>query len=40
MAAAEPDTYFYPDQYSNHANWRAHFETTGPEIWEQTARRV
>jgi cysteine synthase B len=36
MAAAEPDKYFYPDQYSNPANWRAHFETTGPEIWEQT----
>ena len=36
MAAAEPDRYFYPDQYSNPANWRAHFETTGPEIWEQT----
>jgi cysteine synthase B len=36
MAAAEPDKYFYPDQYSNPANWRAHFETTGPEIWEET----
>jgi cysteine synthase B len=36
MAAAEPGKYFYPDQYSNPANWRAHFETTGPEIWEQT----
>lgn len=36
MAAADPETYFYPDQYSNPANWRAHFETTGPEIWEQT----
>src|SRR5450830_1820757 len=36
MAAAEPDKYFYPDQYSNPANWRAHFETTGPEIWGQT----
>ena len=36
MAVAEPEKYFYPDQYSNPANWRAHFETTGPEIWEQT----
>src|SRR6266542_1579466 len=36
MAAEEPGKYFYPDQYSNPANWRAHFETTGPEIWEQT----
>ncbi|HSS45144.1 MAG TPA: PLP-dependent cysteine synthase family protein [Thermoanaerobaculia bacterium] len=40
MAAAEPETYFYPDQYSNPANWRAHFETTGPEIWEQTDGRL
>lgn len=36
MAAADPQKYFYPDQYSNPANWRAHFETTGPEIWNQT----
>jgi len=36
LAAARPDLYFYPDQYSNPANWRAHFETTGPEIHEQT----
>jgi S-sulfo-L-cysteine synthase (O-acetyl-L-serine-dependent) len=36
LAAREPEKYFYPDQYSNPANWRAHFETTGPEIWEQT----
>jgi len=32
--------YFYPDQYSNDANWRAHFETTGPEIIEQTGGQV
>jgi len=36
MAAAEPERYFYPDQYSNPENWRAHFTTTGPEIWEET----
>lgn len=36
LAAAEPDTYFYADQYNNPANWQAHYETTGVEIWEQT----
>jgi S-sulfo-L-cysteine synthase (O-acetyl-L-serine-dependent) len=36
MFRDEPGTYFYPDQYNNQANWRAHFETTGPEIWQQT----
>src|ERR687894_2463429 len=39
-AAREPDKYFYPDQYNNPANWRAHYEGTAPEIWEQTAGRV
>src|SRR3954463_1097071 len=40
LYAEEPDRYFYPDQYNNEANWRAHFDTTGPEIIEQTAGRV
>ena len=31
---------FYPDQYNNPANWRAHFDTTAPEIWRQTGGRV
>jgi cysteine synthase B len=35
-----PDAYFYPDQYSNPANWQAHFETTGPEIIEQTGGTI
>jgi cysteine synthase B len=40
MYAAEPDRYFYPDQYNNPANWQAHFDTTGPEIIEQTGGGV
>lgn len=40
MAARKPEKYFYPDQYSNPANWRAHFETTGPEIWQETGGRL
>jgi cysteine synthase B len=40
ILAESPDRYFKPDQYFNEANPLAHAETTGPEIWEQTAGRV
>jgi S-sulfo-L-cysteine synthase (O-acetyl-L-serine-dependent) len=40
LFAADPDRYFYADQYNNDANWRAHYETTAPEILEQTDGRV
>lgn len=40
LAARAPAKYFYPDQYNNAANWRAHYEGTGREIWEQTEGRV
>jgi S-sulfo-L-cysteine synthase (O-acetyl-L-serine-dependent) len=35
-----PEKYFYPDQYNNEANWKAHFATTAPEIWWQTQGRI
>ena len=37
---SDPDRYFYADQYNNEANWRAHYDTTGPEIIEQTEGRI
>ncbi|MBE7444370.1 MAG: cysteine synthase family protein [Planctomycetia bacterium] len=37
---AEPSRYFYADQYNNPDNWKAHFETTGAEIWNQTLGTV
>ncbi len=41
IATAEPDKYYYADQYSNDANWRAHYEHgTADEIWHQTEGRV
>ncbi|HXZ13939.1 MAG TPA: cysteine synthase family protein [Candidatus Sulfotelmatobacter sp.] len=38
--AADPQKYFYPDQYSNPANPGAHYSTTAPEIWEQTRGQI
>ncbi len=35
-----PEKYFYPDQYNNPENWKAHYKTTAVEIWEQTQHRV
>ncbi len=40
MYAENPELYFYPDQYSNPGNWLAHYDTTGPEILEQTQGRI
>jgi cysteine synthase B len=37
---ADPERYFYPDQYSNPANWQAHYRTTANEIWQQTGGRI
>lgn len=36
----DPDRYFYPDQYNNPANWKAHYETTAVEIMNQTQGRI
>jgi len=38
--AENPDLYFMPDQYNNDSNWKAHYDTTAPEIWEQTGGRI
>jgi cysteine synthase B len=40
LSDAEPEKFYYPDQYNNDANWRAHFHGTAPEIWRQSAGRV
>lgn len=40
LAEAAPEKYFYADQYNNDANWRAHYQSTGAEIWRQTGGRV
>jgi len=40
LVERDPDLYFYPDQYNNDANWKAHYETTAMEIWRQTEGRI
>ena len=40
LAAAEPGRYCHLDQYNNDANWLAHYDTTGPELWRQTRGRI
>jgi len=40
LVAKEPEKYFYPDQYNNENNWKAHYETTGVEILEQTNNSI
>jgi cysteine synthase B len=40
LAARHPDLYFYADQYSNEANWLAHYHGTANEIWQQTEGRI
>lgn len=40
MAAEKPDVYFYANQYDNPANWKAHYDSTGPEIWGETHGQI
>lgn len=40
LAKNHPEQYFYADQYSNDANWKAHYNTTANEIWQQTQGRI
>ena len=40
LAAREPERYFYADQYNNPANWQAHYDGTGVEVWRQTRGAV
>src|ERR1700720_4040266 len=40
IVAEQTEKYFYPDQYSNPANWQAHYNGTANEIWEQTSGRI
>ncbi len=40
IVSKNPEKYFYPDQYNNPANWKAHYETTAEEIWKQTDGKI
>src|SRR5437762_974048 len=40
MVDDSPNRYYYPDQYNNDANWKAHYDTTAPEIWQQTDAQI
>ena len=40
LVAKEPDRYYYANQYNNPANWIAHYESTGPEIWQQSQGKI
>jgi cysteine synthase B len=40
LARNNPEKYFYPDQYNNEANWRAHYEQSAPEIWRQSGGKI
>jgi cysteine synthase B len=40
LYASDKDRYFYPDQYNNDANWKAHYDTTAPELIEQTSGKL
>lgn len=40
IVKANPEKYFYPDQYNNAENWKAHYNTTAVEIWEQTEGKI
>src|SRR5260370_30188076 len=40
IVEGDPEKYFYPDQYSNAANWQAHYRPTANEIWQQTSGRI
>lgn len=40
LVAEHPERYFYADQYNNDANWRAHYTSTGPEIWQQSDGQI